>query len=451
MRMLLFYLLLGSTSVLFQGLTSVTANAGKLDNDSAFTQLQTFLDQKDYFRLRATLEEKAPQLSVRDRAYFEAFVDNAFGHMESSQELIRGLLGSNYLSLTERQQYLLWILLGNNYYKMGQYRLARESCDSLLLRYKNLVDASQSEDLANNRMLWHALEDVPPMEVVPGGQPNLPGGHSDPSADHSSIPWKRDAAGLMNVPVRKDTSIYDFVFDTGAGLSTISETFAHQLRLRLRAAEVDVQSSTGIHNRSTLAVADSLYLGNILLKNVVFLVLPDDRLSFPQIHYSIRAILGMPVICLLQEVHIRREGTLSITAPVNAQSSNLAMDGWTPIVSVGAAGDTLSFYLDTGATTTDLFSPYYHKHLGQVLQSGRPEISRRGGAGGIVKTEVYRLTDFPLSVGGQQIRLPHIDVLARPANESEGEKYYGTLGQDVIGQFPEMVLNFKYMYLAFLP
>jgi len=424
---------------LYSGLTPVTAFAGNAapGDDTTFTRLQTLLDQKDYFRLRTALEEAAHQLSVKDRAYFQAFVDNAFGHTETSLELVRGLLRGNHMFLTKRQQYLLWILLGNSYYKTGAYRLARESCDSLLIRYKDLVDSSGSEDLANNRVLWQALEDVPPMEVRTG----------PPSA----IRWKRDAAGLMNVPVRKDTATYDFVFDTGAGLSTISEHFARQLHLRLRAAEVDVQSSTGIHNRSTLAIADSLYLGNILLKNVVFLVLPDAELAFPQIHYSIRAILGMPVICQLQEVHILRDGTLNIASSAGPQPSNLALDGWTPVTSVRTVDDTLSFYLDTGATTTDLLSPYFHKHLEQVTRLGHLEVSKRGGAGGVVKTDVYRLNDFTLTAGGQQVTLPYIDVSARPASEVEGENYYGTLGQDVIGRFGEMVLNFKYMYLAFLP
>ena len=424
---------------LFLGLTSVTAHAANNfpDNDSAFTRLQTFLDQKDYFRLRTALEEAAPLLSVDNRAYFQAFVDNAFAHTQSSRELVKELLTGGHTLLTERQQYALWILQGNNYYKNGQYRLARESCDTLLLRYKNLVEASRRDELLNNRMLWQALEDIPPMEVIPG--------------EHTGIRWTRDAAGLMNVPVRKDTATYNFVFDTGAGLSTISESFARQLGLRLRAADVDVRGSTGVHNKSTLAVADSLYLGNILLKNVVFLVLPDAQLAFPQIHYAIRAILGMPVICRLQEVHILRDGTLHILPSSASRPSNLALDGWTPVVSVGAAGDTLSFYLDTGSTTTDLFSPYFHKHLDEILRSGQAEISKRGGAGGVVKDDVYRLNEFNLSVGGQQITLPHIDVLTHPADESEGEQYYGSLGQDVIGLFPEMVLNFKYMYLAFLP
>ena len=401
--------------------------------DSVTTALQSYLDQKDYFRLKTTLEETSPRLSVTNRAYFEAFVDNAFGHAESSRDLVKGLLDNPHLTLTERQQFRLWILQGNNYYKLGQYLLARQTCDTLLARYKNLVD--DAEDLLNNRMLWGALEDVPPMEIhLPVDQP-------------SPIPWKRDAGGLMNVPVRKDTSTYDFVFDTGAGLSTISESFAHQLRLRLKTAELDVQSSTGIHNRSTLAVADSLYLGSILLKNVVFLVLPDAHLSFPQIHYTIHAILGMPVICQLEEVRINRDGTMRVTPAVTPSASNLALDGWTPIISVGAAGDTLSFYLDTGANTTELLSPFFHKYAQYVLASGQLAVSHRGGAGGVVKTDVYRLKDFPLFVGGQKVTLPSVDALAHAARD---EKYYGSIGQDVISQFPEMVMNFRYMYVSFL-
>jgi hypothetical protein len=36
-------------------------------------------------------------------------------------------------------------------------------------------------------------------------------------------------------------------------------------------------------------------IGKIVVENVVFLVFPDDQLSFPQIGYKISGILGYPV------------------------------------------------------------------------------------------------------------------------------------------------------------
>jgi predicted aspartyl protease len=411
----------------------VFASAGPA-SDSLVIRLQAILDQKDFFRLKATLEREGAALTVSNRVYFQAFVDNVFGRNDLSLREVSALLGEAKNGITSKQQCVLWLLQADNYYKMGQYRLATGCCDTLLSRYGDTMDAAQREELGNDRVLWHALEDVPPQEVRMQGP--------------TSIHWIRDAVGLMNVPVRMDSSTYNFVFDTGAGLSTISESFADRLKLRRRVGSLDVQSSTGIHNASTLAVADSLYLGSILLRNVVFLVLPDTQLSFPPIHYSINAILGLPVIWQLQEVHIRRDGTLTLQPGTPTGPPNLALDGWAPIVSVLMDGDSLCFHFDTGASETELYSSYLERYRQKVLLEGKPRTTKRGGAGGIVQTEVYRLKDVRLAVGGRLATLSHLDVLAHPT-EGAPDKYFGNLGQDVLSQFPEMVLNFTYMNLNF--
>ncbi|WP_162852544.1 retropepsin-like aspartic protease [Dinghuibacter silviterrae] len=397
-----------------------------------FSRLQSLLDQKDYFRLKTALEEESTHLRVEDKAYFQAFVDNVFARNDWSLKEVRALLETN--SLTGRQRYGLWLLQEDNYYKLGQYRMAVACCDTLLRHYEDMMDAVQRVELANDRILWHALEDVPPQEVF------LPAS--------ASVSWTRDVAGLMNVPVRIDTATYNFVFDTGAGLSTISESFAARLGLHIREAGVDVQGSTGQHNTSSLAVADSLFLGDVLLRHVVFLVLPDAQLTFPPIHYSIKAILGLPVIWQLQEIHILRDGELRLERADHPGASNLALDGWAPVVSVITRGDTLSFHFDTGASNTDLYSPYLERHREEVLREGKRQTSRRGGAGGIVATEVYRLKNVDMEVGGRPLTLPQVDVLTH-STDDKGERYYGNLGQDVFSRFPEMVLNFKYMYLQF--
>jgi predicted aspartyl protease len=397
-----------------------------------YERLQTLLDQKDYFRLKATLDAEGRHLRVEDKAFFQAFVDNVFAHNEWSLNEVKALLASSALS--GKQRYGLWLLQEDNYYKLGEYRLAVSCCDTLLRHYSDKMDEAQRLDLANDRLLWHALEDVPPQEVI------LPG--------TTSIPWTRDVAGLMNVPVRMDTATYNFVFDTGAGLSTISESFAARLGLHVREAGVDVQGSTGLHNTSALAVADSLYLGDVLLRHVVFLVLPDAQLTFPPIHYSIKAILGLPVIWQLQEIHILKDGVLRMEHADHPGQANLALDGWAPVVSVITRGDSLCFHFDTGASATDLYSPYWERHREEIIREGKRETSRRGGAGGIVATEVYRLKNVDLTVGGRQLTLPQVDVLTH-STDDKGERYYGNLGQDVFSRFPEMVLNFKYMYLQF--
>ncbi|WP_315824234.1 hypothetical protein [Paraflavitalea speifideaquila] len=53
------------------------------------------------------------------------------------------------------------------------------------------------------------------------------------------------------------------------------------------------------------------------------------------------------------------------------------------------------------------------------------------------------------AVGGQSLTLPNLGVKTTSSN-SKDRFYYGNLGQDVMSQFSELVINFKYMYVDFV-
>jgi hypothetical protein len=50
-------------------------------------------------------------------------------------------------------------------------------------------------------------------------------------------------------------------------------------------------------------------------------------------------------------------------------------------------------------------------------------------------------------IGENQIGLKEIAVRTEPT--FEGQRFNGNIGQDVIKQFDEMIINFKSMYLDF--
>ena len=68
-------------------------------------------------------------------------------------------------------------------------------------------------------------------------------------------------------------------------------------------------------------------LGNIKVFNVVFQVLPDEVLSFPSMDYSIKGIIGFPVILQWRNFRINQSGTIMIGSKSNTASlQNLAFD-----------------------------------------------------------------------------------------------------------------------------
>jgi hypothetical protein len=399
--------------------------------------LQSLLDNKEYFKLRDRLALDADKISPEKSLYLNAYVDNAFNRNELSAQRIDSLLKTYAGNMSDSTKARLLQLAGDNYFKTFQYAAAARADSDLIAHYRQVLDSSAYEDIKTTSLIRHALASVPAEQVI--------------ISANTSIPWKKDKLGLIEIPLRQGDSTHQVIFDTRANLSSITETYAKKLGLKMLDVSYEESSSiTGARFKSSLGIADSLWLGDILLRHVVFQVMPDEVLFIPApLNYALNIILGYPPIAQLKEIHILREGTMTIPAhPTPGNLNNLALDELDPIVSCKVGDDTLCFQFDTGASSSDLYDTYFHKYKADILRKGKPTTVQLGGAGGVVKREVYVIKDFPLTIGSHSAVLPQVTVQADPI-PNVMEKFYGNLGQDLIGQFNEMILNFDSMYMDF--
>lgn len=176
----------------------------------------------------------------------------------------------------------------------------------------------------------------------------------------------------LMTPVRIGATNEDFIFDTGANLSTISESQANKMKLRVFEQSVDIGSSTQRKVQSKLAVADSMFVGDIFFENVLFLVMPDDQLTFPEINYVIKGIIGFPVINQLGEVHLKHDGKLFVPKVISSNTKqNMFFEGLNPVVQVFSKRDTLLFTFDTGASQSELSFKYYNERKLAVREKGK--------------------------------------------------------------------------------
>jgi hypothetical protein len=213
-------------------------------------------------------------------------------------------------------------------------------------------------------------------------------------------------------------------------------------------SNIEVGTSTDIKIQTKLAFADSLYVGDILFENVVFIVAPAEQMTFPSVNYEIHGVIGFPVFFQMGEIRVRKDGTMFIPQePENRHLENMFLQRLNPVVQLLSGKDTLLLTLDTGARTSELSKKYYENHQAEVEQKGKLKTAMRGGGGGIVEVEEYELTDFPYQIGNIRNVLPEISVNLQ--NYNFNKPFDGNLGQDVITQFNEMILNFKYMYVDF--
>lgn len=101
------------------------------------------------------------------------------------------------------------------------------------------------------------------------------------------------------------------VFDTGAKLSTLSESGALRFGMEMRTVNAD--SSTDINGKKVLfriALAKSLALGGIELSNVAFLVAGNEQQPFVDMEPGQRGLIGLPVLRAWGSITWTREGVL---------------------------------------------------------------------------------------------------------------------------------------------
>jgi predicted aspartyl protease len=410
----------------------LAASPAMAQTDAA--RLSALYRSQDCFGLRDALAA-APADGGPVLDFYRAAVAVAFSRPEEAIPELRRFLASPEAAADVLRRRDAYELLGDAYVRTFAY--ADASRVYAALADDPAADSAARASAVNVRDLWGALAGTPPQSV------EMPG--------PVRIATSRDRAGLVNVAVAANGQTMDFVWDTGANLSTVTESTARTLGIRVLETAVNVGSSTGAVTRAHVGVAAELRIGGATVRNAAFLVLPDSALAFPQIGYQIRGILGFPVIAGFGATTVMRTGELVLgdTAAADAGAGqNLCLRGLVPLVAAEHAGQRLHFGLDTGAQTTSLYPPF-HAARRELVESAGPAFDvQTGGAGGVRSVRAFAVKPLTLTIGGREATVPRVNVFVERTTDNSAF-LYGNIGQDVIGQFEGMTLDFRRMQLRF--
>lgn len=410
-----------------------TQKADPLPNPTTLSELKLLQDRKDYFKLTAFFEKYKSGLNDEYRLFFSALIDNKFNKNEACIATADSLFTQFPGKLSGKEMCVLYRLESDSYFKLSRYRDALTADSNILIHLRSSITKDEVEDIQNDLKRLDGLKDTPPQQAEIG----------------KSVPiaWKRDRIGLMELPLLIDGHSCDGIFDTRANISSISETFARKLGLRILNASYDEGAGiTGIKFKTSIGIADSLVLGNVKVKNAVFQVMPDSVLYIAAIKFRLDIILGLPVIAQCREIRVYRTGVMSIPDSLSDEGlRNLALDDLDPVVLLTTGNDSLSFDFDSGATTSDFYATYFEKYRKDIEGKAVKRALEFGGAGGSQKKEVYVLHGFHADLGGTPVFMDSVTVMTRKVYP--GERLYGNLGQDFMANFSELILNFKYMYI----
>jgi predicted aspartyl protease len=312
--------------------------------------------------------------------------------------------------------------------RLGRYGEAAQAW-SQALRRTPAKDPDRADEV-NTQRLNEALHDVPAQTVR--------------LDEAGTVQARQNGLGSWNVPVEVNGQAAEWIFDTGANLSTITESEARRMKLAVRDTATYVSGSTGKKNPLRLAVANDLRFGEVHVGNVVFLVLKDEALYIAPIKTQITGILGLPIIRALGYLAMSPQGLLRIqpAGPVQSDEPNLFFEELTPMLEAAHGDRQLQMFLDTGNNTTFLY-PSSRQALSASERSHlKKKREQMGGAGGITKRTTEVIPSLKFDILSREIDLKALSLVSKQPVGELGHRD-GVFGADVLAR--GFTLDFRAM------
>jgi hypothetical protein len=304
--------------------------------------LNELLKSKNFFKLRSELKNAGNKLSEERLLYYQMFCEYAFDKVQQSDECADKLLNKYGKRMDSATIVEILVVKADNYVRSYRYKEAAEMYSLLLTGYNSVSDSLEIASYQNMQNLFRALATVKPQRM-----------YIDKDTE---IKAYRNLFNHLMTPVKCGGIAGEFIFDSGANLSTVSDSCAIKMGFTVFEADIQVGTSTDVKIQTKLAVADSLYVGDILFENVVYLVTPAEQMSFPSINYEVHGIIGFPVLHQMGEIHIRKDGAIFVPKePENRNLENIFLHGLHPVVQLSSGNDTLLLMFDTGAKSVNSF------------------------------------------------------------------------------------------------
>jgi hypothetical protein len=390
-------------------------------------RLARLYEDSRYFELRDALAPLKDDPSP-DLEFFRGTVDQVFNRLEPAVSRLRRFLASAENDPAHMLTKEAWALLGDAYRRLGRYRQAASAFRTVLDRFGPVLDDDERTSFEDQTSLWSSLAGVPPQSV-------------EVAADAAIRMTRR------HLPVRVGRRQFFVGYDTGANLSVLYESIAGELGIPLHGPAIKVLTGTGRWVEGRAGVLPEMRLGSILIRQMVVLVLPDRLFPPAKAGFGVdrRGLLGAPVLEAFGEFTETADGEFLVPArPQPRHPENMCFSGFMPVVEAVHRGNRIRLCLDTGATTTVLYLPFYNRHRGEINARSRPRETTVGGVGTSRRVTVRVLDEFDLRAGGKDLALRKVMVQTEETH-SDTRYFHGTLGVDLLPQCSRMTLNFVSM------
>ena len=266
---------------------------------------------------------------------------------------------------------------------------------------------------------------------------------------------RNNPLGLITTRLTINGVSSDWILDTGANQSVISQSLAAQLHLPILPGVAHTSGgTTGIENELHVALLPNLPLCKATVHNVVLLVLDDANLTIPDgkgHSYRIAGIIGFPVLRALGRITFHHDGTFDATAGGGraTDGSPLELRLLDPVMEATVEQESLLFTLDTGAEATNLSVRFYDR-----FKAEKPTWKKSGtksfNAGGSTTSHTYLIPSLVLGVGGRKVSLHNLPVFPS-LQHADIDALFGNVGEDLLQSAQSFTVDFPNMRFVMGP
>ncbi len=364
-----------------------------------------------------------------ERDLFQGVLDNKMNHVPNSVQLLNPLASAH--DLTRSRLALVLATLADDSVKLFEYGKASRYYDRLLRDYSDQLSPEVRQDDSNDDSVLSLLKKAPKQTI---------------SAHRLvDLPISREPSGVYRVVLTVHGVTRDWILDTGADHSVVSESFAKELGLKFSKKTAATPGFGGVSNKIHVAILDRLDIGSATVRNTVMLVVPDANLTVSRKGhgYVIPALLGYPIYQALGKVRFtaNRHFLAGPNLEEAGQSSPLYMDKLNVLVLAKVHEQQRVFQLDSGSNETVLYSTYYRDFPMDFADHRSASTLQGSAVGGTVTSPVEYIDDAEMTIGGREATLHHIPVQVDPTQDPSN-RYEGNIGCDLLDSFESATLDF---------
>ena len=253
------------------------------------------------------------------------------------------------------------------------------------------------------------------------------------------------------IPISINGMPANYLADTGAWLSVMTEAEAKRLNLTISATTAVLSESSGKGVKIRTAIAKNLVVGSNVFHDVSFAILPEVE-PWSSMPAGRGGIIGVPILLHLGCIRWMKGGTWDIgcSAQTGSRIPNMTFYKNRLLLTSHGNDQRVFLTLDTGAETTDLNSNFAEQFAGQIKQFGVKDTTSVSGVGGTAVLESVSLpVDLQIGNTLTKLRPAHVTMQVNPA--MGGDCCVGNIGLDLLTQTGGLTIDFTRMTLHLRP